>query len=335
MKILIDGHMLGKNEGGNERYIKDMSIALIKSIGGENKIKIAVSREYYSKQNDFSPENLIILPFENDFFRLLFFEIICYIYNFNILHSTYVSPFFIPKTASIITVHDLSFKKHPQFYSLRENLIFRYLLPLSLKRAEVIIVPSKFTKKELVRYFSDYKNKTYVIYEGPNECFFPIEKQKAKKIVEEKYGITSPFILTINSKNKKKNTNHVLKTFKKNKIVVVGPKTNIDIKLQKNAVFLQNVTDYDLNYLFNACEFFVSLSLYEGFNLPIMEAIKTRVPVIASDIPIHRELYGNFVVYNHEKSIQTAKVARILLNKYSWNKSAKKLLEIYKKAARQ
>lgn len=338
MKILIDGHMLGKQEKGNERYIKDMALSLKKNADSNVKIKIVVSKEYYQNQKDFLPNDLIVLPSENNFYRLFFLQKYCQDNKIDIIHSTYISPFFLKNTASVITVHDLSFKKYPQFYSFRENLIFRYLLPLSLKQAKAIIVPSKFTKDELIKYFPSEKNKIFILYEGPNQSFFPIKKQQAKKIIKNKYHINSPFILTINSKDKKKNINQVLKISKKIKIVIVGSDNNIKNKKQKNLIFLKNIPNDDLNLLFNACEFFISLSFYEGFNLPIIEALKTRTPVIASDIPVHRELYDNLITYYNEKMFlknlyqlkNKTKDLKKILNKFSWINSAKKLLMIYK-----
>jgi glycosyltransferase involved in cell wall biosynthesis len=357
MKILIDGHMLGENEGGNERYIKDLSFALIKNSGSSNSIKIAVSSDYFLKQNDFSKKDLIKIKYKNNLYRLIYLSKISSSYKFDILHSTYIAPPYLSNTASIVTIHDVSFNKYPEFYSFRERFIFNKLLPDSIKKAKAIIVPSFFTKKELQSIFPQYTDKIFVIYEAPNREFFFINKTAAKSEIRNKYKISDPFILTINSKNPKKNINSIIKSFNKirsqkpnMKLIVIGDKSNVNEKMLKNIVFFNNISDKDLNLFYNSSEFFISLSFYEGFNLPIIEALSTHALVIASDIPVNRELYKDSLIYSPLNNLrEISKIMReTLLNldkikanklkkipkivkKYSYSNSAKSLLRVYKK----
>lgn len=357
MKILIDGHMLGENEGGNERYIKDLSLALIKSSGSSNLIKIAVSSDYFSRQGDFSKKNLIKINYKNNFYRLAYLSKISLSYKFDILHSTYIAPPYLPHTSSIITIHDISFNKYPEFYSYREKIIFNKLLPNSIKNAKAIIVPSFFTKKELQSVFPQYSDKIFVVYEAPNQAFFFINKKEAKPKIRSKYHISDPFILTVNSKNPKKNINSIIKSFNKInienpdiKLIVIGDKSNVNDKMLKNVIFFSDVSDKDLNLFYNSCEFFISLSFYEGFNLPIIEALNTRALVIASDIPVNKELYKDSLIYSplqnskeiskimnntlhNQDKIKGEKLKKIskIIKKYSYSNSAKSLLKIYRK----
>lgn len=357
MKILIDGHMLGKKEGGNERYIKNLALGLIKQSKGKNKIKIVTNKDYFINQNVFFKNNLLKINYENDFYRIFYFlPISLNVGKYDIIHSTYISPH-SSYSKSVVTVHDLSFKRYPYFYSLKEKVIFNYLLPSSLLKAKAIIVPSQFTKNEFLKFFPQYKNKVFVIYEGADECFFNINKDEAKKKIRKKYGIYDPFLLAFNSKNPKKNINVIIKAFKKLqnwssklKLVIIGDKNNIKVKNLDYIYFLSNVPDEDLNLLYNVCEIFLSSSIYEGFNLPIIEALKTKAIVMASNIKVNKELYDDAIVYFNpyndaqieqivKKILKTPEIIRkkvmnqykIMADKFDWGKSTQKMLEIYQR----
>ena len=357
MKILIDGHMLGKKEGGNERYIKNLALGLIKQSQRKNQIKITTNKDYFLNQKVFSTNNLLKINYENDFYRIFYFlPKSLDLGKYDIIHSTYIAPH--PSySKSVVTVHDLSFKRFPYFYSLKEKIIFNYLLPSSLLRAKAIIVPSQFTKNEFLRFFPQYKNKVFVVYEGIDMHFFNIDKDEAKKKIEKKYGIYDPFFLAFNSKNPKKNINVIIKAFKKLqnwssklKLVIIGGKNNIKVKNLDYIYFLSNIPDEDLNFLYNVCEIFLSSSIYEGFNLPIIEALKTKTIVMAADIKVNRELYDDAVIYfNPHNDVQIEEIVKKVLknpeivrkkiinqynkitDKFDWEKNTKKMLEIYQR----
>jgi glycosyltransferase involved in cell wall biosynthesis len=344
--------MLGKYEGGNERYIKNLSLNLIEQIQEKNLVKIAVQNDYFLKQNDFPKNNLIKIDYDNNFFRIFYFLAkIADIKKFDIVHSTYIAPY-LYRAKSVITVHDLSFKKYPQFYTLKEKAIFDYLLPISISRASAIIVPSRFTRDEFIRFFPKYKNKVFVVYEGADRCFSNIDKDVAKKEVGKKYGVTDHFLLVLNSRNPKKNVDVVIEAFKriqtrypKLKLVVIGKKDNIGIKNMENVHFFNNISDYDLNLFYNCCQIFLNPSVYEGFNLSIIEALKTGAIVMAADIKVNRELYEDAPVYFDPKNVSKIEkeALKILKNpkiinryrkiafKFDWKKNTAKMLEIYKK----
>lgn len=357
MKILIDGHMLGKHEGGNERYIKNLAFNLIKYSPKKYLVKIAVQEDYFINQNVFPRNNLLGINYNNDFYRVFYFlPTKLNIGKYDIIHSTYIAPYFYC-SKTVITVHDLSFKRYPDFYSLREKVVFNYLLPASLLKAKAIIVPSQFTKNEFVKFFPKYKNKVFVVYEGADKCFSNINKNIAKKEIREKYRINSPFLLVFNSKNPKKNINVVIKAFKKIsrwwsklKLVIIGGKDNLTIRNLDNVYFLNNIPDRDLNFFYNGCEIFLSPSIYEGFNLPIIEALKTKAIVMASNIEVNKELYDDAIVYFNpyndaqieqivKKILKTPEIIRKkimnqykkIADKFDWGKNTQKMLEIYQR----
>jgi len=133
-------------------------------------------------------------------------------------------------------------------------------------------------------------------------------------------------------------------------LVIIGGKNNIKVKNLDYIYFLSNIPDEDLNFLYNVCEIFLSSSIYEGFNLPIIEALKTKTIVMAADIKVNRELYDDAVIYfNPHNDVQIEEIVKKVLknpeivrkkiinqynkitDKFDWEKNTKKMLEIYQR----
>lgn len=350
MKVLIDGHMIGSNEGGNERYTKNLFLALSKLREKNFEVKLLVDKNKVDKTTITFKNNIILKYIINNIQRLLFLiPKIVSNKKIDIVHSNYICPFY--KNAKfVVTVHDLSFKYFPQFFSIRERLIFKLLLPYSLNLSDAIIVPSEFTKKELLRFYPKYSKKVGVIYEGVDSIFRKISKDTASKIIRQRFKPKNDFLLTINSKNPKKNINKVIEAYLKLKdkfpnleLVIVGGSKNIKKQYVNSSSIriLSHVSDLELNALYNLAKIFIYFSIYEGFGLPLIEALKCRTKVIASDIDVHREIAKDYVVYANPFSAEdlTKKIELVLKsnrrtqkgisNLYSWEKAAKQSLNLY------
>jgi glycosyltransferase involved in cell wall biosynthesis len=254
-------------------------------------------------------------------------------------------------------VHDLSFKRFPEFYSLRERFIFNCLLPYSIAKADAVIVPSNFTKNELIKYYPTHKNieKVFVIENGIDKAFTKINKKRAGGEIFKKYKIKTPYILTINSRNPKKNIDGVIKGFNlfsiknpKYNLIIVNGRHNIKEKDLKRIMILNHVSDEDLKNLYNGCELFIYYSKYEGFGMPIVEALQCVAPVIASDIPPHREITDDKIIYvkpsdfidlsskmdflikNRQYQEQMVKKTKKTISRFTWENNAKKTIDLYK-----
>lgn len=351
MRILIDGHMLGRGEGGNERYIKNLSDALKKFPGIY--LKIFVNNAYYRTIPQKEKHFYCSFRHSSDISRYVF-DLSCaaYVHKTDIIHTTYFAPL-IKNTRIVLTVHDFSFKQYPEFYPAKERFLFSYCLPLSMQRADAIIVPSRFSKKECIRYFSEYGKKIFVTPEAADPVFRQIDKSKAQDYIKKKYRIGAPFLLACNSRNPKKNIGNVIKAYietqkkhTKLHLVIIGENYNIkqEILSQKNIHIIQHSSDDDLNYFYNACEIFLYCSVYEGFGLPILEALQCGAKVIASDIEAHREVGKNNIVYANPFRIEDleGKIKKTLLLdcrkaisnsrglKWRWDATAEKTVEAYK-----
>lgn len=359
MKVLLDGHMLGSNEGGNETYINNLSSNLVED--REIDLKVLVTKDFFkglkSKDRKSKLYNRALpLPNEGNIFRLLYYiPHFAAQYKADIVHSTYITPLY-KNSKFVVTVHDLSFKSHPEWYDLRERFLFNCIFPLSLKKADAIIVPSSFSRKELIKFYPQYYNKIYVIPDAAKDIFTPINKHRAVKYVIKKYKISPPFLLIMNSRNPKKNINkaiegfhYALNDFPDLQLVITGGDFNIDKKkISERLIILAHVSDQDLLMLYNSCEIFIYYSLYEGFGLPLLEALKCKSVTIASDIETHREITKRAILYaNPEKpkdlyhKIKLALTKKDISNRirekglkiassYSWKETAKMTKDVYR-----
>lgn len=357
MRVLIDGHMLGSGEGGNERYIESLSDALFDF----NTLEIRVSTpENYIRRVDVSRKKFFIKQHSSSDIARVFYELPKRAAEFkaNIIHATYIGPI-NTSTELVLTVHDLAFKRFPEFFSLRERLIFNCLLPLSMRKAGAIIVPSRFTRGELLELFPEYKDKIFTTYEAASKVFKPMDRRKAQRKVNEKMRVQIPFILAFNGRIAKKNINRVIDSFSRIssdfpdlQLVIVGGKHHIRKSKHelKRIKILKDITDEELNLLYNATELVIYYSVYEGFGLPILEAFSCQTPVVASDIPVHREIIGDVPLYaNPRRSGELAdRIRRLMSNSklrekigqegsrlasvYNWRKTAKDTIKAYKYA---
>lgn len=323
MKILIDGHMIGQNEGGNERYTKNLAYSLSK--------KALVGILLYKKIQFTRSLRHHILP-PNNLFRLLTAPFILLFFHYDVFHANYFLPFWKPFGIKyIITVHDLFFLRQPVRYSLRDRLVFRVLLPHSLWLCDAIIVPSQFIKKEFSLLYPQYFKKVHVTYEGVDPVFYNTKLRGEQK---------RPFFLAIASKNSRKNIHSIcasfLKASLKNKDLYIIGSLPEGAKLIKNKSihFLGYVSDRKLNTLYNRAEALLYLSSYEGFGLPIVEALACGTPVIASDIPCVREIGGKNVHYVKQgglsAALKTQYKRKAVSLPYTWDNTAVKTLEVYR-----
>lgn len=323
MKVLIDGHMIGQNEGGNERYTKNLAYFLSELLN----VGILLSRKLKTPPT-LTPH---MVP-HNNLLRLFLIPFLIWFFDYDVYHANYFLPFWKPPhTKYVITVHDLFFLRQPKLYSLRDRMVFRLLLPHSLRLCDAIIVPSMFIKKEFAKLYPSYLNKVHVTYEGVDPVFHHLKNRKKGK---------PPFFLTIASKNSRKNIDMVCSVFlnagmKNTYLYIVGSlPPGMKYISERSIRFLGYVSDQKLNKLYNEAEALLYLSSYEGFGLPVIEALACGTPVIASNIPCLREIGGTHIQY-----VKPRKLVSILLNhhkqsivkmSYTWKDSAKKTLAVYR-----
>jgi len=283
----------------------------------------------------------------------------------DIYHTQYILPFSIPKNIKLITtIHDVSFRAFPEKIKWSDLFFLKILIPWSLKKTAKIITPSEFTKKEIIKYYDTPAEKIEVAYNAVGDNFFQEISQTKIEAVRKKYSLPVKFILYLGTMQPRKNLPVLIRAFasladrSSYKLVLVGNKNahNFDKKidaaitksnLQSEVIFPGFVDEADKSTLYKLASLFCFPSLYEGFGIPILEAMASGIPVLASDIEPHREIAGQSVFYfnpenpddlaekiekitkDEKLKTQLAQESQIQILKFSWKISAEKIHNIY------
>jgi len=220
---------------------------------------------------------------------------------FHFLHINL--PFYVPKNL-IVTIHDL--RPFTEFWdrSYFKRKVFEWYFKRATKKAKRIIAISKSSKEEITNLYPAYDAKIIVIYRFVDEKFL-----RTKNYHNKERMIKNDYILFVGNRKKHKNLsrlilafNQVKNKFPNLKLVIAGKKDNkIDeIDLLKNKLNLGekiieiiSPSDEEIINLYKYAKLFIFPSLYEGFGLPPLEAMAIGIPVLASDIPVLKEVCGN------------------------------------------
>lgn len=219
----------------------------------------------------------------------------------DVFHSlNYTIPLFISKKTKVIaTVQDLTWIKHPIFFSKFTRMLAVLRIKYTCKRADQIITISNSTKNDLINFIGCNESKIKVIYLGADQQKYKIisSKENLSK-VKTKYDLPDKYLFWIGSLRKNKNLKNMIKAFlvsEKSKLhnysfVLAGKKSNgydeIEELIQNNPNVLYKglIDDKDLPIVYNLSSGLLFVSLYEGFGLPIVESLACGVPVITSNV---------------------------------------------------
>lgn len=265
--------------------------------------------------------------------------------------SADVAPLFNP---GIIAIHDMRFNRNKnKVRGIKNFLKHRYKLYTSYlvaKNSKHIITVSEFQKKEIEKYYRMNSSKIFVIYNAWEHLKnIKIDDNKLNK----KYNniIDKEFYFFLGGKEENKNLKWIVKVAQKNKdklFVMAGPEAdsfNIkdnDININKvdNIKSIGYITDEEIGFFMKKCKAFIFPSIYEGFGIPPLEALYFGAKVLCSNSSCLPEIYKDYVVYFDpydyninldelvEKNVNTSKN---IFKDYSWDKSAKILLDVIKK----
>lgn len=286
--------------------------------------------------------------------------------NADVTHFfNYIAPPFV-HGKTVITVHDMVYKAFPETVKWRTKLMLDMGLKQSIRRADIIVTDSEFSKSEIVKYFPHHRKKIRVVPCGVDlQKFRPCEDSEKMRQVKKSLGISGEYFLYLGTIEPRKNLERLIMAYYvlakklKNppKLVLAGGKGWLydsifrrvkELKLTKQVIFTEYVPSEDITALMCGALAFVFPSIYEGFGMPPLEAMACGVPVLCSDCASLPEVVGDCAVvcdaysvksiakglyklYSDEKlrkdlSVKGLQRARL----FSWEKSAEKLYNIYK-----
>lgn len=230
-------------------------------------------------------------------------------HRFDLVHNPGHFPLLIkPSKRYICTIHDITPMLHPQHHPHWRILYSRIALPRLIAGSDKIITDSLQTKKDIISYYHVPDDKISVIYLGASKEYKKLDIQVVDTI-RRKYNLNDPFILFIGNLEPRKNIPNLIRAFslcrkKKTdlKLVIAGRKgwmygeiftTIAELHLENSVKFLDYVPHEDLPPLYNAATVFVYVPFYEGFGLPVLEAMQCGTPVITSNISSLPEIVGD------------------------------------------
>ncbi len=218
--------------------------------------------------------------------------------------------FFLPPTRAgtptLVTVHDLSYVRLPETTMPGMERHLNTWVPASVERASHVIAVSEATRQDLIELYGTPPQKISVLHHGVTAEFRPIADDACLASVRQKYGLgDEPFILSVGTIQLRKNYRRLVQAFARLDralhLVIVGSKgwyceevfEAVSRQQMTGRVhFLGFVEDGDLPLLYNAADLFVYPSLYEGFGLPVLEAMACGTPVVAADASALPEVVG-------------------------------------------
>jgi len=283
----------------------------------------------------------------------------------DLFHSlAYVLPVWLPCPA-VVTIHDISYSTHPEWMPPLRTWYTRIMSYLAAHKAWRIITDAQFSRDELEKYYRVPVEKISVISLAGGEEFHGEVSEEDKTRALQKYGIETPFLIAVGAIHQRRNVPRMIQavqqaqeeTGKDIKLVLVGPNhhyppLDLDAFIEKSApdgevIALGWVPNDDLRALYHSATALLYASLYEGFGLPLLEAMHCGAPVIAADATAVPEVVGEAAVLVNPYSIDDMAKAIIRLTgdeslrqeliekgkmraaKFSWEKTAQETVKVY------
>jgi alpha-1,3-rhamnosyl/mannosyltransferase len=283
----------------------------------------------------------------------------------DLFHATHyvLPPLF--RSRAVVTIHDIIHLLYPQFLPSRAaHLYARAMVRRALDRADRIITVSYNSKRDLIDYFGVKASRVEVIYNGVSPAFQPNVPQDERRRVADRYGLPMPYLLFLGGEKPHKNIQNVVRAFAQARrkhalahaLVLAGPLPKDTARLEAllRALDLTGsvlrpgiVEEADLPGLYAGADAFLYPTLYEGFGLPVVEAMACGTPVLTSANSALQEIAGGFAYLVDPMDVEAiAKGIGVLTGEpkvradltelgkkraldFSWDKAAEKTLDVY------
>lgn len=288
-------------------------------------------------------------------------------HRIGLLHAPFTPPPFSNRPY-VFTHHCFSTFNHPEFYAPGILLRLNALIKKGLRSARQIICVSQCTLDLTADHFGLDRTRMHVVHNGVGSQYRLQDRQVTRNQMAQRYGLNHPFYLYVGKLERRKNIVRILQAFDLFRrestdpvqLVLVGRRTptsdGIDdairtLQLEQHVVEIGYVPDEDLPALYNAAHAFVFPTLWEGFGIPVIEAMACGTPVITSNLSSLPEIAGDAAELVDPYRVEdiatamrrlwrepdtcTAMVSRGLVNarRFSWGKTARQTLEVYRATA--
>lgn len=356
--------MVGGQETGNETYIKGL-------VGGFEQVADDLNILVYHVGSPWTLDSPHIrfqrLLTGNPYVRLgAELPLRSLAQRLDVLHMTYAAPVWAAAPL-VLTVHDICYATNPEWFSPRDLRVLTTVVPRSIRQAAQIVTDSESARRQIIEHYRVPDEKISTIPIGPGLAAMPISLEAARQeLVALGLGLERQYVLTVGNLQPRKNLIRLVEAFgalvesRKHDIdlVIVGPRrfraeeiTQAAGSLAGRIRFTGYVSDRQLAAFYRCSTVFVLPSLYEGFGLPVLEAMAHGVPVVCSNAGALPEVCGEAAILFNPLSVEDIAnaVDRALSDtslrqrlgdagasrarQFSWKTSAERTAAIYRRAS--
>jgi len=368
MRFAVDAHAIGRHLTGNEVYVRSLLNGFA-CLDRESDFVTYLSMEDAEAwvPARFAVRRIAGNPFVRlgcDFALKLRWD------RPDLLHVQYTAPLACPVPV-VVSVHDVSFLEFPAYFPFTRAAQLRLTVRRTIQAAARILTVSEFSRDAIARAYGLDPDRIAVVHNAAADGFHQVRQGTAPAQVRQRFGLTSPFILSVGDLQPRKNHIGLIEAFARmaracpqltHQLVLAGKETwfggRVHDAAKRSGVadrirFLGFVSDDDLLQLYNACEVFCFPSFYEGFGLPVLEAMACGAAVCCSNTSAVPEVAdGAAILFNPYSADEIARAMLDLIQlpelrlrmrrlglqrapQFSWQKAAQKTLEVYYAVAEQ
>lgn len=365
LRIGLDAHMVGHRETGNETYVLGLLDGLSRL---DRDFELYV---YYTSDNAVDGASHVRarhLLGNSPWIRLAFdLPLQTWRDDLDVLHMTYTAPLWT-RCPLVLTVHDISYVDHPEWFSARDVHMLSLTVPWSMRRADRVITVSEVCRAEIIHRYHLPENKVTCIHNAAGPAGQPIDQAEAVSIVRA-LGIdpAQRYVLAVGNLQPRKNLTRLINAYRNMlgvgidaNLVIVGPE-HYRAQLVKAAAgdptgrikLTGYLTHRQLAACYACAAVFAFPSLYEGFGIPALEAMCHGVPVVCSRAGALPEVCGDAAYYFDPEDLDsiTSALIKVLTDpdlrsvltiagksrssRFTWQRAAEQTAAVYEEVARE
>jgi len=362
MRFAVDAHAIGRHLTGNEVYVR----SLLNGFAGLDRESEFITYLSMEDAESWVPARFPVRRIAgNPFIRLgCDFALKLRRDRPELLHVQYTAPLACPVPV-VVSVHDVSFLEHPDYFPFYRSLQLRLTVRRTIHRAACILTGSEFSRDSIARAYNLDPERIAVVHNAAADCFHQVRREAAQARVRERFQMAAPFILSVGDLPPRKKQVGLIEAFAgmihahpelPHELVLAGKETWFVRRVRDAARnsgvadrirFLGFVSDDDLLHLYNACDLFCFPSFYEGFGLPVLEAMACGAAVACSNTSAIPEVADGAAIlfnpYNADEITRAmldliqlpelrARMSRLgsqRATQFSWQKTAHETLAVY------